>query len=77
MCSLLLVDSVDLSLATNPSRKCQRYSLEFLKLVFMSTLSNKTMIMHLCRRVFSKDAMKATKMKDHFQRIHSNDKKMF
>lgn len=42
----------------------------------MSTISNKTMVMHLCRMVFSKDAMKATAMKDHFQRIHPDDKKI-
>ncbi|XP_066938665.1 zinc finger BED domain-containing protein 5-like [Macrobrachium rosenbergii] len=62
---------VTMMAATNPKRKCRRYSAEYLKLGFVPSFTNETSPMCLlCEKVFSNDAMKPSKMKDHLARVH-------
>ncbi|XP_064116945.1 zinc finger BED domain-containing protein 5-like [Macrobrachium nipponense] len=62
---------VTMMAAKNPKRKCRRYSEEYLKLGFVPSLTNETFPMCLvCEKVFSNDAMKPSKMKDHLVRVH-------
>lgn len=50
--------------ATNAKKKCRQYSQEYLKLGFAPSFTNETMPMCLlCKKTFSNDAMKPTKMK--------------
>ncbi|KRX69404.1 SCAN domain-containing protein 3 [Trichinella sp. T6] len=50
-------------------KKCRQYSQEYLKFGFIASLSNETMPMFLLyQKVFSNDAMKPSKMKDHLEK---------
>ena len=56
-------------------KKCRQYSVDYLKFGFIPSLTNKTLpLCLLCEKVFSNDAMKPAKMKEHLERIHSDKK---
>ncbi|KRY45773.1 hypothetical protein T03_17096 [Trichinella britovi] len=55
--------------SADAKKKCRQYSQESLKFGFIASLSNETMPMFLLyQKVFSNDAMKPSKMKDHLEK---------
>ncbi|KRX34992.1 Zinc finger BED domain-containing protein 5 [Trichinella murrelli] len=60
---------VDIMASADAKKKCRQYSQEYLKFGFIASLSNETMPMFLLyQKVFSNDAMKPSKMKDHLEK---------
>ncbi|KRX57517.1 SCAN domain-containing protein 3 [Trichinella sp. T9] len=55
--------------SADAKKKCRQYSQEYLKFGFIASFSNETMPMCLLyQKVFSNDAMKPSKMKDHLEK---------
>ncbi|OUC40838.1 hypothetical protein D917_03783 [Trichinella nativa] len=61
--------------SADAKKKCRQYSQGYLKFGFIPSFSNETMPMCLlCQKVFTNDAMKPSKMKDHLERVHPDKK---
>ena len=60
-------------------KKCRQYSVEYLKYGFIESPCNKTLPMCLiCHKVLSNEAMKPSRLEEHFRKIHpeKKDKKL-
>ena len=56
-------------------KKCRQYSIEYLKYVFIESPVNNTLPMCLiCQKVLSNEAMKTSRLKDHLNKIHNDNK---
>ncbi|KRZ15985.1 SCAN domain-containing protein 3 [Trichinella zimbabwensis] len=61
--------------SADAKKKSRQYSQEYLKFGFIASFSNETMPMCLlCQKVFSNNAMKPSKIKDHLERVHPDKK---
>ena len=56
-------------------KKCRQYSVEYLKYGFVQVpQSQQQPIFLLCEKTFSYEAMKPSRLLDHFKKIHSDKK---
>lgn len=55
------------------NKKCRKYSIEYLKFGFIASPTNEKLPLCLiCEKTFSNEAMKPSKMKEHFMKKHSD-----
>ena len=60
---------------TESKKKCRQYSQDYLKFGFIASPTNESIPMCLlCKKTFSSDSMKPSKMKDHLERIRCDKK---
>ena len=57
-------------------KKCRQYNVEYLKYGFISSPNNKQLPMCLlCQKVFTNEAMKPSRLSEHFKKIHPGNEK--
>ena len=60
---------------TQPKKKCRQYNIEYLKYGFIESPVNNTLPMCLiCQKVLSNEAMKPSRLQEHFTKIHGDKK---
>lgn len=58
-------------------KKCRQYNIDYLKNAFIQSPTNITLPMCLiCRKVFSNEAMKPSRLQEHLTKVHDNKKNM-
>jgi len=64
-------------MASESKKKCRQYNIEYLKYGFIQSPTNITLPMCLiCRKVFSNEAMKPSRLQEHLTKVHANKKNM-
>jgi len=59
------------------SESKRQYNIEYLKYGFIQSPTNITLPMCLiCRKVFSNEAMKPSRLQEHLTKVHANNKNM-
>ncbi len=62
---------------SSSKRKCRQYNVEYLKYGFISSPNNNQQPMCLlCEKVFSNEAMKPSRLLQHFKKMHSDKEKL-
>lgn len=62
-------------MAESTKKKCRQYSIEYLKYGFAESSTNKSLPMCLiCRKVFSNEAMKPSRLQEHLHKMHPDKK---